>query len=94
MAHAAGGGKSIAGESEVMEEERGRTGASSKGEGRRDGENAIGRRRSGGGLMGSDEGSHLGAAVHSGILEENVFDDSLVDHRTGVLEQRDEGTVL
>ena len=94
VAHAAGGGKSIVGESEMMEKERRRTGASSGGESSRDGENAIGEKRSGEGLIGGDEGSHLGAAVHSGILEEDVFDDSLVDHRTGVLEQRDKGTIL
>ena len=63
VAHATGGGKSVVSESEMMEEERGRAGAGSGGERSRDGENAIGGKRSGEGLMGGDEGSHLGAAV-------------------------------
>ena len=44
--------------------------------------------------MGGDEGGHLGAAVLSSILEENVFDDGLVDHRASVLEQGDQGAVF
>ena len=44
--------------------------------------------------MGGDEGGQLGAAVFSSILEENVFDDGLVDHRASVLEQGDQSAVI
>ena len=44
--------------------------------------------------MCGDEGGHLGAAVLSSILEENVFDDGLVDHRASVLEQGDQSSVF
>ena len=78
----------------MVEEERGRAGACSGRESCSDRENAIREERSGGGLVGGDEGGHLGAAVLSSILEENVFDDGLVDHRASVLEQGDQSAVF
>ena len=52
----------------MVEEERGRAGASSGRESCSDRENAIREERSGGGLVGGDEGGQLGTAVLSSNL--------------------------